>query len=174
MKNRDCRGWQYYYHAPLETKYGLSKVIILLSYQAVETKYGLSRVKIILSHLDWIKIGVIEVENGLFFSWMEILRLCHSTNVIPMTTSISVSWRKIYRQFKVRTRCSCSSSYNVHVRVGILLTCETKLDLPLFFFLFCFCFCCFPCCFFVLFCYCFYPYLLKKITEIPCCYGDSF
>jgi len=62
-----------------------------------------------------------------------MLRLCHSTNVIPMTTSISVSWRKIYRQFKVRTRCSCSSSYNVHVRVGILLTCETKLDLPLFF-----------------------------------------
>ena len=48
--------------------------------------------------------------------------LCHSTNVIPMTTSISLSIRKIYREFKVRTLCSCSSNYNVHVRVGISLT----------------------------------------------------
>jgi hypothetical protein len=35
-----------------EEKQRLSRVKILLSYQAVETKYGLSRVKTILSHLE--------------------------------------------------------------------------------------------------------------------------
>ena len=59
----------------IKEKQRLSRVKILLSYQAVETKYGLSRVKTILSHLDCIKIGIIEVENGLFFSRRDILRL---------------------------------------------------------------------------------------------------
>ena len=36
----------------IKEKQRLSRVNILLSYQAVETKYGLSRVKTILSHLE--------------------------------------------------------------------------------------------------------------------------
>jgi acetolactate synthase small subunit len=56
----------------IKEKQRLSRVKILLSYQAVETKYGLSRVKTILSHLHCIKIGIIEAENGLFFSRREI------------------------------------------------------------------------------------------------------
>jgi hypothetical protein len=70
-------------------------------------------------HKNWDYRGrkwVVFQSNGHFKA------LFHSTNVIPITTSISVSLRKIYREFKVRTLCSCSSNYNVHVRVGISLT----------------------------------------------------
>ena len=70
-------------------------------------------------HKNWDYRGrkwVVFQSNGHFKA------LFHSTNVIPITTSISVSLRKIYREFKVRTLCSCSSSYDVHVRVVILFT----------------------------------------------------
>jgi hypothetical protein len=107
----------------------------------IKEKQRVSRVNILLSYQScWNKIWFIEGKNNIvtprlhqnwdyrsrkwvvFQSKGHFKSLCHSTNVIPITTLMSVSLRKVYREFKVRTRCSCSSSYDVHVRVGILLT----------------------------------------------------
>jgi hypothetical protein len=41
----------------------------------IKEKQRFSRVNILLSYLDCIKIGIIEVGNGLFFSRRDILRL---------------------------------------------------------------------------------------------------
>ena len=74
-QNMGCLGWQCYCHTSVESKYGLSRVTMLLSHlcwikicclgwqcychTTAKSKCGFSRVMILLSHLCWIKIWVV-------------------------------------------------------------------------------------------------------------------